>query len=183
MFFAGNYCGYQDVFCPLLEITVHITTSCVLCSKFGSWTPSTIHICRCISWRTLYLSSPLPPPRELARVEGVPQLRHDGFLRNPFHFSIYESQIISTLQRYADSVSAWCSLNNMCDAFRVFLTTILGISLMHSDCRHWIPPLPTRDSVDQGWPMSFLRSKFHVCGLYRVIADALKSVVLVSWSV
>ena len=30
---AGNYCGYQEVLCPVLEITVDIKRSYVLCWK------------------------------------------------------------------------------------------------------------------------------------------------------
>jgi hypothetical protein len=31
MSFAGNYCGYQEVLYPVLEITVDMRRSCVLC--------------------------------------------------------------------------------------------------------------------------------------------------------
>ena len=120
MSFAGNNSGYQEVLCPLLEITVDIRRSCVLCSKCRRWTSSRIHICRCTSWRTFYLSP--PPPRNWRGAEGLPQLPRSGFLRNPFHFSICESHSISTLQWCTDSVSAWCSSNNMRAAFRFFFS-------------------------------------------------------------
>jgi hypothetical protein len=179
---VGNYRGYKEVLCPLPEITLHITRTCVLCSKCSRWTPSTIHICRCTSWRTFYLS-PSPPPQG---IEGG-EVYHSYVTVASFKIPSISAFVNHTTFRHcSDTLTV-----SQPDVHRI--TCALRFAFFsqpyweYLQCTRTVgigyPPLSTRHSFDQGWPMSFLRSKFHMCGLYRVIAHALTSIRLVSWSI